>query len=214
MWLETFIEYVILVWFKLSLFYFKRSRQDNSLHDKSTILVSKLHNKRKFEFIDDSNTFINLISNLHMLLNDENAPVFAISGYKDARLYLALNIKNEQIMALVHSGSTKTYMWDSAAKLSSNFEKTTACMTAANNNTMPVEGIRYVDYTIKNIFGMDALKFHGMTINFQEDTWSLRGGGVELSQSGWLKNFCNYGFNIQRWWFRQFKIFLDVTIKG
>lgn len=85
-------------------------------------------------------------------------------------------------------------MGDSAAKLIGNFEKTTAFMTSANNNTVPVDGIRLVDYKIKNVcrkiptryikslsygcvFGMDALISYGMIVNFQEGVCSLPGGG-------------------------------------
>lgn len=84
-------------------------------------------------------------------------------------------------------------MGNSAASLLGNSEQTTACMTASKNNTTPVDGIRYVGYTIKGVshkiptryikslsydrvFGMEALKSYGMSINFSKGTCSLPGG--------------------------------------
>lgn len=97
-------------------------------------------------------------------------------------------------MSLVDSGSTKTYMGRTAAELIGNFESTTAFMTAANNNTVPVDGVRLLDYQLKSvshkiptryikslnydcIFGIDASKSYGMVIDFQSGVCSLPGGG-------------------------------------
>lgn len=118
---------------------------DNLLDDKQKIPLFALTDKPKFQFIDDSSNSAHLTSNLQMPLTPEHAPIFATFGYKDPRFYIALKIKNKQVMALVDSGSTKTYMGDSAANLIGGFKETTAYMTAANNNTVPVDGIRLID---------------------------------------------------------------------
>ena len=208
---------------------------DNLLNEKLPIPIFKLENKHKFYFVDDSKNSAHLTPNLQVPLTATNAPIFATFGKRDPRLYIALNIKNEQIMALVDSGSTRTYMGDSAAKLLGNFEKTAACMTSANNNTIPVDGIRYVDYTIKNVshkiptryikslsygcvFGMDALKSYGMAIDFQTGVCSLPGGGDSWKldfpdqADGKVSAIVDSISAVDD--FGDSRFFLDVTIKG
>lgn len=69
-------------------------------------------------------------------LDDKNANIFATFGYKDPRYYIPFNIKNEQILALIDSGSTKTYVGQKAAKLLGKFDSTAIFMKAANNKTV------------------------------------------------------------------------------
>lgn len=207
---------------------------DNLLDDKKTIPLFKLRDKNEFKFINDSSNSVHITSNLQLPLNDNNAPIFATFGYKDPRFYIALNIKNQQLMALIDSGSTRTYMGDSAANLIGNFEQTTASMTAANNNTVPVDGMRLINYTIKDvthkiptrhikslsydcIFGIDALKSYGMIVDFQKGTCSLPEGET------WKLDFPDQADGRVSATmdsisavddFGDTRFFLDVTIKG
>ena len=73
-------------------------------------------------------------------LTNTSAPLFATFGCKDPRYYLSLKMKNQNILALIDSGSTKTYVNDKAANLLGNFQESSAVMTAANNNTVELDG--------------------------------------------------------------------------
>lgn len=84
---------------------------DNLLNNKQKIPVFKLKNKNTFDFVDDTANSVTVTSNLQVPLNDINSPIFATFGQKDPRFYIALHIKNEQILALVDSGSTKI-IWE------------------------------------------------------------------------------------------------------
>ena len=84
-------------------------------------------------------------------------------------------------------------MNDTAANLVGKFDKIFATMTAANNRTVPVDGTRAINFSLKNvtrqiltkhiksldydcILGVDLLKSFGMTVNFSEGICSLPGG--------------------------------------
>ena len=86
-----------------------------------------------------------------------------------------MQIKNKQVLALIDSGSSETYVGHTAAKLLGHFDDSDFVMQAANSNTVKIDGIKLVTYSLKEleqkistryiksldydcIFGMGALK--------------------------------------------------------
>ena len=84
-------------------------------------------------------------------LTESNAPIFATFGSRDPRYYISINIKDEHILALIDSGSTRTYVGRKAAELLGDFENSNLMMTAANNNTIKIDGLKTFKYGIKEI---------------------------------------------------------------
>lgn len=128
--------------------------------------------------------------------SEEKAPIFATFGYRDPRFYIQIKIGNDDILALIDCGSTKTYLGKKAAKNLGHFENTDLGLRAANNNTIKVNGIKTLNFKIRNvekriltryvdrlnydcILGMDFLKTFGLRLDFGSGTCSLLGGVVE-----------------------------------
>ena len=70
---------------------------------------------------------------------DHNTPIFAMNVYSDPRYYIKLRIKNIDILGLIDSGSTKTYLGKKAANFLGKFHDTNLRMRAANNNTIGID---------------------------------------------------------------------------
>ena len=141
--------------------------------------------------IPESNTAF-MDSKLNAKLTDNNAPIFATFGYKDPRYYIPLKVKEKQILALIDSGSTKTYVGRTATKLLGTFDESDLIMRGANSNMVKVDGVKAVTYNLKGvehsmptryvksldydcIFGTDTLKIFGVSVDFGTGMCSLPG---------------------------------------
>ena len=128
-----------------------------------------------------------------IVLNEDNASIFATFGYKDPRYFVRLKIKDVQVLALLDSGSSRTYVCPSVAKLLGKSHSSDLFMKAANNNLLRVNGVEDVKYSLKGvekvvstrhiealkyecIFGIDFMREYGMRIDFASGNCSLRGG--------------------------------------
>lgn len=104
-----------------------------------------------------------------------------------------MSIKNEEILGLIDSGSTKTYFGKKAANLAGDFEETDLRMKAANNNTIGIDGIAKINFNFSDIshviptryikslnydciFGTDLLKTFGMWVDFGLGMCGFSGG--------------------------------------
>ena len=167
-------------------------------------------------------------------LSENIAPIFGMFGRRDPRLYVTLKLSDKPTLALLDSGSTRTYAGPNAAKLLGSFNPSTAIMTAANNNSVPVDGEKLVHYKLydvnKNlstryietlsydyILGLDFLEEFKVKVDFGESTCSLPGG------RSWKVNFpdssspftANFIDSISATDSSDDKrLFLNVTIKG
>lgn len=166
-------------------------------------------------------------------LTNINAPIFATFGYRDPRYYITFSIKHQKVLALIDTGSTRTYMNSTAANLIGPFDNITASMTAANGKTVPVDGSRVVNYKVKNInrqistrciktlnydciFGIDALKDFGFIVDFEKGICNLPGGGSwQVNFPDTAGAFANVMDSISSVdCVGESRYFLDVTIKG
>lgn len=137
----------------------------------------------------------------NVTLSDSNAQMFATFGYKDPRFYISLQIQNERVLALIDSGSTRTYVGENAANLLGNFESTDVMMKAANNNIVKVNGVKPINFSVRGvdheietrfisslkygcIIGTDFLRTFKVRIDFGSGVCSLPGGGCS-----WQVNF-------------------------
>ena len=131
----------------------------------------------------------------------KNSPICASFGYKDRRFYILLKIKDKNIMALIDSGSTKTYIGKLGADVLGDFKNTDSIMTAANKNTVKVNGIKWIKFSLRGIehrietrfieslsynciLGTDFLRTFGLCIDFKEGVCYLPGRG-----ESWKVNF-------------------------
>ena len=154
--------------------------------------IFSLFGKNKFHFKDPIAFELSSPSQGYSLTSNI-APIFATFGHKDPRYYLSLSMKNEPVLALIDSGSSKTYVGEKAAKLLGNFRDCSAFMTAANNNSVKVDGSRLVNFNLGNehrtiptryikslqydcIFGFDSLCAFGLLVDFHTGMCSLPGG--------------------------------------
>ena len=207
------------------------NKAEKSVKDLKTLPIFSL-TKQAISVPKNNSAF--LAKNLSHKLTEQNAPIFATFGYKDPRYYIPLRVKEKQIFALIDSGSTKTYVNKSAAKLLGTFDKSESIMKAANCNIIRVDGIKDVTYNlcgmenniptryIKSldydcIFGTDALKSFGMSVNFGTGECSLPGGkswkvdfpdepiGLAYPTIDSISALCDG---------RDSRFFIDISIKG
>ena len=136
-------------------------------------------------------------------ITENNAPILSMFNHKDPRFYIALNINSERILGLIDSGSTKTYVNKKSASLLGKFESTDLKMRSANNNTIKIDGIKLVNFNLKNtnhaiptryietlqyecIFGIVFLKKFQLWVDFGSGTCGFPGG--ESWKVDFLKN--------------------------
>lgn len=131
---------------------FKTDNLFNKLVKKSDLLtpvpIFRLNNKDKTK-VPKSN-MAQLTGNIGPFkLNQNLAPIFATFGCKDPRYYISLCVQKRNILALIDSRSTLIYVEKTAANLLGDFDDTNVIMTAANKNSVKVDGIKSMNYALK-----------------------------------------------------------------
>ena len=123
----------------------------------------------------------------------EKGSNFATFCNPDTRPYMPVSISQNRVEALLDSGSTRSYVGKEMAEKLGEFQKIQAVMTAANKETTPILGEKDVFLTFKNekhqlsiryvnslscdfLLGFDFFQEFGLIMNFQRNTFHLRGG--------------------------------------
>lgn len=182
----------------------------------------------------DFSTLEHMVPKESYELAENIAPIFGMFGRRDPRLYVTLKMENKPILALVDSRSTRTYAGPKVAKLLGDFDPSSAVMTAANNNTVEVDGKKLIKYKLfdishdistryiktlpyDHIMGLDFLEKFGIMVDFAESICRLPGGRswkVDFldSSSPFSANFIHLISATDH--SGDSRLFVNVTIKG